>query len=141
MSTSTTAETSARSNSENITEACKTSQACAWLPVCAEQELVDNSGICSLLENKQIAIFTLRDKTGLRLFACDNYDPFGKANVLSRGILCSIGDEVCICSPLYKQHFSLSSGICLEQEEVSIPVFDVKIEQGTVFVAVPVSAD
>jgi nitrite reductase (NADH) small subunit len=34
---------------------------------------------------------------------------------------------------LYKQHFDLSSGQCLEQPEVVIPVYGVKLQQGRVW--------
>jgi nitrite reductase (NADH) small subunit len=38
-----------------------------------------------------------------------------------------------VASPLYKQHFDLISGQCLEQPEVVIPVYGVKLQQGRVW--------
>ena len=33
-----------------------------------------------------------------------------------------------MASPLYKQHFSLLTGVCLEQDHVSVPVWEVKLD-------------
>lgn len=111
-----------------------------WLNVCKLQDLVVNSGVCALIDNTQIAIFALTDSANnMRLYACDNYDPIGKANVLSRGILCSVAGEVCICSPLYKQHFSLVDGRCLEDANISIAVYQTQIEAGDVSLLMPLS--
>lgn len=108
---------------------------------CIQDDLVLNSGVCVLLDDKQIAIFALLDKSGeLKAFACDNYDPFGNANVLSRGLICSIGAEICICSPLYKQHFSLLDGHCLEDENVSISVYKVDLVDNNVLLHMPTSS-
>lgn len=112
----------------------------AWLPVCSIDDLVENSGICALVENKQIAIFTLKSQQGdTSFYACDNYDPFGKANVLSRGILCSISGEVSVCSPLYKQHFSLLTGKCIESEDTFINVYDVKVVGKELLISIPLA--
>jgi len=98
--------------------------------------------VCVLLGNKQIAVYALSNYDNeLSLYASDNYDPFGKANVLSRGILCSVGDVECVCSPLYKQHFNLLTGECLEDAGVSITVYPVKLEQGTVSLLVPANLE
>ncbi|MFW8591901.1 nitrite reductase small subunit NirD [Glaciecola sp. 2405UD65-10] len=112
----------------------------SWVSVCSEQDLVANSGVCVLIGKQQIALFCMVNYAQeISLYACDNYDPIGKANVLSRGILCSIGDTPCISSPLYKQHFSLVDGLCLEQLEVSVNVYQVKLEQGLVSIYAPAS--
>ena len=60
---------------------------------------------------------------GEQVFAVSNFDPFGKANVLSRGIIGSIGEQLVVASPLYKQHFDLQTGACLEDDSVSLKTF------------------
>ncbi len=45
----------------------------------------------------------------------------------------SIGEQIVVASPLYKQHFDLMTGQCLEQPEVVIPVYGVKLQQGRVW--------
>lgn len=101
-----------------------------WNDVCGVDDLQPNSGVCALVDNRQIAIFYLPKESAL--FAIGNYDPFGHANVLSRGMIGDLGGQPIVASPLYKQHFNLSTGICLEDESVRIPVYPIRIENGRV---------
>jgi nitrite reductase (NADH) small subunit len=98
--------------------------------ICSVDDLAKNSGVCALLtingQQQQVAIYYLPD-TEHKVFALGNWDPLGQANVMSRGILGNVGDELVVASPLYKQHFSLISGKCLE-DDVSVPVFSIAIE-------------
>ncbi|MFT6097697.1 MAG: nitrite reductase (NADH) small subunit [Arenicella sp.] len=98
--------------------------------ICSVDALAKNSGVCALLtingQQQQVAIYYLPD-TEQKVFALGNWDPLGQANVMSRGILGNVGDELVVASPLYKQHFSLISGKCLE-DDVSVPVFSIAIE-------------
>lgn len=105
----------------------------AWTDICAVEDLVENSGICALLNGQQVAVFLLELLGEPQIYAVGNYDPVGAANVLSRGILGSIGEQIVVASPLYKQHFDLTTGQCLEQPEVVIPVYGVKLQQGRVW--------
>lgn len=100
--------------------------------VCSVDDLVQNSGVNALINDQQVAIFYMDGK----VFAIGNYDPIGKAFVLSRGITGSIGDTLVVASPLYKQHYNLKTGACLEDESVSVPAYEAKIENNTVFVKV-----
>ena len=70
-------------------------------------------------------LFETRD--GTSGFALNNYDPIGKANVLSRGIIGSLSGEPVVASPLYKEHYSLKTGQCLEDESVAVDVFAVRL--------------
>lgn len=101
-----------------------------WLDVCSADDLQPNSGVCALVDGKQVAIFYLLKEK--QVYAIGNYDPIGKANVLSRGVIGDIKGELIVASPLYKQHFSLLSGTCLENPEVSVPVYPVRIVDGRV---------
>lgn len=101
-----------------------------WIGVCFEEDLLDDTGVCAKVNEKQIAIF--RSRRLQQLFAISNYDPVGEANVLSRGILGSIGDAVVVASPLYKEHFNLVTGECLEKPEYKVDVFPVRIKEGQV---------
>lgn len=104
-----------------------------WTNVCALNVLVPDTGVCALVNGKQVAVFRYGDSD--TLYAISNYDPFGKANVLSRGIIGSIGERPVVASPLYKQHFDLSTGECLEDASVSVENFPVRIDNGVVQVA------
>ncbi len=99
--------------------------------LCALEDIPPDSGVCALLEGIQVAVFRTRDG---RVFALGNFDPFSRANVLSRGIVGDIKGELVVASPIYKQHFSLETGRCLEDASVSVPVYAAAIEDGFVVV-------
>ncbi len=101
-----------------------------WITVCGQKDLQPNSGVCALVEGQQVAIFHLPKEQAV--FAIHNYDPIGKANVLSRGIVGDIKGEPVVASPLYKQHFSLLTGICLEDEAIKVPTFITRVIDGQV---------
>lgn len=101
--------------------------------VCSLHDLVPNAGVAALVNGHQIALFYLPTETPC-LYAIDNWDPVGKANVLSRGIVGDIQGELVVASPLYKQHFSLHTGRCLEKS-ASVQVWPVFVEGDTVLVS------
>jgi NAD(P)H-dependent nitrite reductase small subunit len=97
-----------------------------WIDVCSVKDLQPNSGICALVAGKQVAIFYLPEEG--TVFAINNYDPIGKANVLSRGMIGDIQGEPMVASPLYKQHFSLNTGVCLDDETIKVEAYAVRIQ-------------
>lgn len=107
-----------------------------WIDVCSVDDLQPDSGICALVEGRQVAIFYLCPQLAAKVYAIGNYDPFGNANVLSRGLCGDINGQPVVASPLYKQHFNLDTGVCLEDETVTIPAYPVRIENGSVQVSI-----
>ena len=105
-----------------------------WVAVCRLDDIVPNTGVCALVGGHQIAVFRLDDD---RVYAISNHDPFSRANVLSRGIIGDLKGELVVASPVYKQHFSLASGLCLEDPAVRVPVFGARLENGTVWIEGP----
>ena len=104
-----------------------------WQEVCSVDDLQPDSGVCALVKGQQVAIFYMpKDKA---VYAINNFDPFGCANVLSRGLIGDINGQPVVASPLYKQHFNLQTGVCLEDETVTIPTYAVRIENGSVQVS------
>ena len=99
------------------------------LEVCSVSDIAPNSGRAVLVDGKQIAIFRICTDTGDQFFAIDNFCPFSKANVLSRGIIGSLKGKLVVASPIYKQHFCLESGACLEDKSVSVNTWPV-IQEG-----------
>ena len=98
--------------------------------VCRLDDIVPDTGVCALVAGEQVAVFRVDGD----IHAVGNYDPFSRANVLSRGIVGDIKGELVVASPVYKQHFSLLTGRCLEDASVRIPVYDARVEQGFVHV-------
>jgi nitrite reductase (NADH) small subunit len=106
-----------------------------WRPVCAVGDILPNTGICALLRDRHVAIFHV-DDGGEQLYAIDNVDPNAGASVLSRGLVGSLGDRLVVASPLYKHHFDLRSGECIEKPEHSVAAYPVRVEHDMVLVAV-----
>ena len=66
--------------------------------------------------------------------AIGNHDPCADANVMARGIVGDMDGQLVVASPIYKQHFNLITGKCLEDGDVGLPVWEVKVEGDTVWV-------
>lgn len=101
-----------------------------WIDVCSKHDLQPDSGVCALVAGTQIAIFFVTKLNAV--YAIDNFDPFGKVNVLSRGLIGDIKGEPMVASPLYKQHFSLKTGICLDDENVKVNTYEIRIHNDRV---------
>ena len=108
-----------------------------FVPVCHIEDLVPGRGACALVNGEQVALFRLPRGS---IYALGNHDPFSGANVLSRGIVGDVKGELVVASPIYKQHFSLVSGQCLEKPEVGVPVYAVRTLKGRVEVGCPTAA-
>ncbi|HSC75877.1 MAG TPA: nitrite reductase small subunit NirD [Pseudomonadales bacterium] len=104
----------------------------AWVDICSTADLVDYSGISAMINGQQIAIFYVPDAEPA-VYALDNFCPAAKANVLARGVVGDINGELVVASPLYKEHFSLISGQCLEKP-LSVRTWLVSIQNGRVLV-------
>jgi nitrite reductase (NADH) small subunit len=105
-----------------------------WQTICALEDIAPNVGVCALVDGEQVAIF--RCTRTQSLYAVSNYDPIGKANVLSRGIIGSIEGRLYVASPLYKQHFNLTTGECLEKPEYCLKTYSVRENGGQVEVQI-----
>jgi len=97
-----------------------------WIDVCGVDDLVANSGVCALVEQTQVAIFYMPEDDAV--YAINNYDPFSLINILSRGLIGDIQGEPMVSSPIYKQHFSLKTGLCLEDDTVKVDSYAIRIE-------------
>ncbi|MEO1956956.1 MAG: nitrite reductase small subunit NirD [Methylophilaceae bacterium] len=103
-----------------------------WHDICAINEIPTNAGVAALVNDQQIALFSIGKEP--QVFAIGNYDPFSDANVLARGITGSMGDTLVVASPIYKQHFDLATGQCVEDEAVSVASYAVRIDNQRVFI-------
>ncbi|MBS0355449.1 MAG: nitrite reductase small subunit NirD [Proteobacteria bacterium] len=103
-----------------------------WTTVCKVDEILPNTGVCALVEDRHVAVFRVGQSD---FYAIDNVDPKSGASVLSRGLLGSLGEHVVVASPLYKNHFDLNTGECLEAPEHSVRAHSVRIDDQRVLVA------
>ena len=51
-----------------------------------------------------------------------------------RGLIGNLGDRLVVASPIYKQHFDLRTGACLEAPENAVARFDAEVRDGEVWV-------
>lgn len=101
-----------------------------WTRACRARSLLAGRGVAVLLPGgQQAALFLLPDGG---LAAVGNIDPFGRAAVMSRGIVGDRGGEPTVASPLLKQVFSLRDGRCLDDASEALPVHDVRVVNGYV---------
>ncbi|WP_067687778.1 nitrite reductase small subunit NirD [Nocardia jejuensis] len=104
-----------------------------WTQACRLDYLIPGRGVAVLLKGgRQAALFLTTEGT---LFALGNIDPFGRAAVMSRGIVGDRAGVPVVASPLLKQAFSLIDGRCLDDESTSVPVYAVRVVDGVVAVA------
>jgi len=134
-----------------------------WIDVCALDDICPDTGVCALVEERQIAIFRVgsrererdgvreRERDGVRepaphcnrerVYALGNFDPKSRAFVLARGIVGESGGALHVASPMYKERFALASGECLDDPSVRVPVYPVRVRGGRVEVAVEPDPD
>ena len=103
-----------------------------WVDICSTADLVDYSGISAMINGQQIAIFYVPNAEPT-VYALDNFCPSALANVLARGIIGDVNGELVVASPIYKEHFSLTTGQCIEKP-LSVRVWPVSIQGDRVLV-------
>ena len=106
-----------------------------WIDVCAFDDLRPDRGVAALVGPYQVALFRVAPDD--ELYAISNFDPFSRANVMSRGLVGSKGDVPKVASPVYKQTFDLRTGQCLDDPAVWVKTFAVRVECGRVEVGMP----
>lgn len=104
-----------------------------WTPICPLEDILPNTGVGALIDGHQVAIFRLDDN---QVFAIDNFDPHSQVNVLARGIVGDLGGALVVASPVYKQHYRLDNGVCLENPEHSVSAHHARVRDGQVEVAI-----
>ena len=101
-----------------------------WTAACRYEFLIPNRGVGVLLpDGGQAALFRLDDGS---VHAISNIDPFSGAAVMSRGIVGDRGGRTTVQTPIKKQAFALDDGVCLDDPDVSLPVYATRIVDGSV---------
>lgn len=100
--------------------------------VCRVDQVPRDGGVAALVAGRAIAVF--RTWNG-NIHATSNYDPCSRASVLARGIVGTRGEVVFVASPMHKQAFDLQTGQCLDDAALRVPIFDVQVVDGTIWVS------
>lgn len=106
-----------------------------WRHACDRSDLVANSGVVALVDGVQVALFYLPDAGGQTLYAVSNRDPKSGANVIGRGIVGQLCGDLVVASPLYKQHFRLADGSCVQFPEQRLQTWQARFNGDAVEIA------
>ena len=102
-----------------------------WHPVCRLAELEIGRGVAALVHGQAVAIFRTGDE---RVHALGNHDPYVRTSALARGIVGVRGGVQFVAPVAHGHAFDLRTGRCLEDDQVSVHVYDVKVIEGVVLV-------
>ena len=103
-----------------------------YTPICTVDDILPDTGVAARIGSRHVAVFRVGAD---RFHAIDNIDPRSGASVLSRGLVGNLGERLVVASPLYKNHFDLLTGECLEAPEHSVSAHAVQVLDGRVMVA------
>lgn len=103
-----------------------------WKRVCHIDEIAPYSGVATLVNGEQVAIFRVNSE----VYAISNYDPFSEAYVLARGLVGDRKGILKVASPIYKHSFDLLTGRCLDDDNVRIPTWRTRVVDGIVQVEI-----
>ncbi|HVT37124.1 MAG TPA: nitrite reductase small subunit NirD, partial [Nevskiaceae bacterium] len=106
--------------------------------VCAVDDILPDMGVCALVGGRQVAVFRIGETD--EVHAIGAYDPNSGANVLARGIVGDLRGRLVVASPIYKQHFDLHTGECIEDPVASVRRYETLVRDGQVYVGLPSSA-
>lgn len=106
----------------------------SWTTVGKQSDLVPGAGVGARYGERQIALFWIPELDN-RILAVDNYCPVSGVNIISRGIVGDIEGEPVVATPLYKKHFSLLDGRCIEDPETTLQTFSVRVIDSEVQIA------
>jgi nitrite reductase (NADH) small subunit len=119
-----------------MVQSVSTQNIAEWVTVCSLDRILANTGVCALVNDRQVAIFHWQQGQDAAVYAIDNFDPFSQAYVLSRGIVGDRNGVPKVASPIYKQNFDLRSGQCLDDPAVTVATYPSRVVDGQVQIGV-----
>ena len=105
-----------------------------WVTICAAAKIQPERGVAALFNGKPVAIFKILGHAGAAVtyYAVDHIDPRTSSPTIARGIVGSSGGEPVVIAPLLKDRFSLATGRCLNDGDLSLGTYDVHELDGVV---------
>lgn len=98
-----------------------------WITIGRLSDLVVGSGVGARYGDRQVAVFLIPQLDD-QVFVLDNYCPISGVNIIARGMVGDIQGEPVVATPLYKKHFSLLDGRCIEDDSHKLITYAVRIE-------------
>ena len=108
-----------------------TTLANGWQQVCALDSLEFERGVSALVHGQSLALFRAPDGT---VHAIGNHDPFDRGGQIAKAIMGLRQGVRFIALPTHKHRFNVETGQCLDSPNVWLPVYEVKVLDGQVFV-------
>lgn len=102
------------------------------IKICPVADLPVNLGVGALVGGQQVALFKLNSG---EIYAIGNFDPFSEANVLSRGLVGDLQGHKVVASPIYKHHYNLQTGECLEDNSIKVPAYNVVVQDEVLYIS------
>jgi len=105
-----------------------------WTTIGSRHDLVPGAGVGARFGDQQVAIFLIPELDD-QIFVVDNYCPISGVNIIARGIVGDFQGEPAVATPLYKKHFSLRDGRCLEDDSQRLATYSVREDGNKVQIA------
>lgn len=109
-----------------------------WTTACPLDRIPIDRGVAAWVGGVAVAIFRLSpfsEGTAVaseELYAVSHVDPATGSPVMARGLVGSSGkppvEIPTVASPLLKQRYNLRTGVCLDDPELRLDVFDVEVD-------------
>lgn len=106
-----------------------------WFKAVKADSVPQDSSVSIKYKNAQLAVYNFSHRK--EWFASQNMCPHKMLMTLGRGMVGDHGGIPVITCPMHKKSFYLTTGRCDKDEHLQIHLYDVKIENGYVYIRVP----
>ncbi|KAG5182777.1 hypothetical protein JKP88DRAFT_164241 [Tribonema minus] len=110
-----------------------------WVKMGVVDDFPVDGGATVKYGESQLAVYRFESRN--EWYATQNVCPHKRALVLSQGIIGSKNGIPKVACPLHKKNFSLQTGACLDDDEMSVMTFPVKVEEGAVYLQLPPTSE
>ena len=100
---------------------------------CRVEDTLENGGVCLKVAGQQVALFYFARRK--EWYATQNECPHKRQMILSRGIIGVMGERPKVACPFHKKTFALDNGECLSDDMCKLQTYPVKVENGSVYIA------
>lgn len=92
-------------------------------------------GAAVLVGDQPVAVFRISTNSDeSAVYAVSHLDPRTDAPVMARGLVGSVADRPVVVSPLHKERYDLRTGECIDNQDLSLQTYGVRIEGSSVVV-------
>ena len=111
----------------------------AWVRLASVADVPKNSGATVMYGAVQLTIYNFAARG--EWYASHGMCPHKNAFVMNQGLLGDAAGVPKVACPMHKKNFALATGECMTDEDLSLPVFPVKVQGDDVFVLLPPTSE